>query len=211
MNINDYKEYPKIYSSIEVEIIPLNNKYGYFINIDKKDKFDYHIYFNNNKEKIKKTYFTIEDKVEKIKILINHEVKSFIKIFHNYNSIKSISFKKFNRNNINNMSYMFYGCESLQEINLSKFNTDNVTNMKRMFSDSKSLRDLNLSKFNTNNVTNMHLCSIIVFLLKELNLFNFYSNIENMSFMLENCSSLKKINPFNFDTNNVKDMRSMFN
>ena len=38
-------------------------------------------------------------------------------------------FKKFYRNNINNMNDMFYGCSSLKEINLSNFNTNNVINM----------------------------------------------------------------------------------
>ena len=31
ININDYKEYSEIYSSIKIEIIPANNKYGKFI------------------------------------------------------------------------------------------------------------------------------------------------------------------------------------
>ena len=32
LNINDYKEYSEIYSSIEIEIIPVCNKYLEFIN-----------------------------------------------------------------------------------------------------------------------------------------------------------------------------------
>jgi len=32
ININDYKEYSEIYSSIEIEIKPVNNKYGKFMN-----------------------------------------------------------------------------------------------------------------------------------------------------------------------------------
>ena len=35
ININEYKEYLEIYSSIEIEIKPTNNKYGQFINIKK--------------------------------------------------------------------------------------------------------------------------------------------------------------------------------
>ena len=48
--------------------------------------------------------------------------------------IESIKFKKFIRNNVTNMSYMFYGCSSLKEINLNNFNTNNVTDMSDMFS-----------------------------------------------------------------------------
>ena len=38
LNINDYKEYSEKYSSIEIEIKPVNNKSGKFINIKKKIK-----------------------------------------------------------------------------------------------------------------------------------------------------------------------------
>ena len=37
ININDHKEYSEMYSSIEIEIKPFNNKYGEFIKINKKD------------------------------------------------------------------------------------------------------------------------------------------------------------------------------
>ena len=33
ISIKDYKEYSEIYSSIEIEIIPIKNKYAKFINI----------------------------------------------------------------------------------------------------------------------------------------------------------------------------------
>ena len=51
--INDYKEYSDKYSSIEIEIKPVNNKSGKFINIKEEDKKYYHIYFNNNKKEKK--------------------------------------------------------------------------------------------------------------------------------------------------------------
>ena len=46
ININDYKEYSEKYSSIEIEIKPMENKYGTFINIEEDEKY-YHIYFND--------------------------------------------------------------------------------------------------------------------------------------------------------------------
>ena len=49
LDVNDYKEY----CEIEIEIIPIKDKYGKFININKNDKLYYHIYFNDNKEEIK--------------------------------------------------------------------------------------------------------------------------------------------------------------
>ena len=54
ISIKDYKEYSEIYSSIEIELKPVNNKYGKFINMNKENKIYFHIYFNNNKEEIKR-------------------------------------------------------------------------------------------------------------------------------------------------------------
>ena len=71
ININNYKDFSEKYSSIELEIIRIQNKYGPFINIKKEDKKYFHIYFNNNKEEIKKTELNEEDKVSKINIVSN--------------------------------------------------------------------------------------------------------------------------------------------
>ena len=43
LNINDYKEYSEKYSSIEIEIKPVNNEFGIFININDEKKY-LHIY-----------------------------------------------------------------------------------------------------------------------------------------------------------------------
>ena len=118
--IKDYKEYSEIYSSIEIEIKPVSNKYGKFINM-KENKIYYHIYFNDNKEEIKRNYLNENDNVSKIKIIIDYQVKSFMELFWNCKCIEYICFKKFYRNNINNMGRMFYGCSSLRELNLSNF------------------------------------------------------------------------------------------
>ena len=134
LDVKDYKEYSETYSSIEIEIIPKKDEY-YFININENDKLYYHIYFNDNKEEIKNKYEIDEqDKVTKIKIIIDYQVKSFKSLFHFCECIESINFKKFYRNNITDMSLMFAGCSSLKELNLNNFNTNNVTNMCWMFS-----------------------------------------------------------------------------
>ena len=73
ININDYKEYSEKYSSIEIEIRPVNNKDGTFINFKKDEKY-YHIYFNNNKEEIKRTLLNKEDNVSKIWIKIVYQI-----------------------------------------------------------------------------------------------------------------------------------------
>jgi surface protein len=210
LSVKDYKEYSE--TLIEIEIIPVKGKYGEFIKVDENDKLYYNIYFNDNKEKIKNKYkINEEDKVTKIKIIIDYQVKSFKDLFYECKCIESINFKKFYRNNITDMSGMFFECSSLKELNLTNFNTNNVTNMSRMFEGCSSLKELNLTNFNTNNVSNM--CSMFkgCSSLKELNLTNFNTNnVTNMLWMFEGCSSLKELNLNNFNNNNVTNMSSMF-
>ena len=153
ISIKDYKEYSEIYSSIEIEIKLVNNECDQFINIDKEDEKYYHIYFNDNKKEIKRNILNKKNNVEKLKIIIDYQIKSFQGLFENCKYIESIYFKKFCRNNITNMGWMFDGCSSLKEINLSNFYTNNVIYMNAMFSDCSSLKEINLSNFNTNNVT----------------------------------------------------------
>ena len=105
LRVKDYKEYSETFTPIEIEIIPTKGRYGKFINIDENDKLYYHIYFNDNKEEIKNKYEIEEkDKVKKIKIIIDYQVKSFGKLFFLCNFIESINFKKFYRNNV---KYLF--------------------------------------------------------------------------------------------------------
>ena len=134
-NINDYKDYSEKYSSIEIEVLPIKNKYGNFIDIDYRFQKYFHIYFNNNKnEETKKEIFLSGDhKITKINIIIDYQVDSFTRLFKDCFNIESIYFKRFNRNNISDMSFMFFGCSSLKELNLSNFNTINVKNMSYMF------------------------------------------------------------------------------
>ena len=109
-NIDDYKDYSKI----EIEIFPEEEKYGDFINFDYYRNY-YHIYFNDDeKEEKKKNYITKYDKVQKIKIKIDYEVRSLYRLFKNCECIKKINFTKFNRTNIINMSHMFADCSLLE-------------------------------------------------------------------------------------------------
>ena len=208
ININDYKNY---YEQIEIEIIPIENKYGKFINI-KEDKEYYHIFYNDNyEEEIKSIDLNENDKVSKINIIIDNQVKSFFKLFSECYCIESIHFKRFYRNNITNMSWMFSWCSSLKELNLNHFNTDNVTDMIGMFNGCSSLKELNLNNFNTNNVTDMSDMFRGCSSLKKLNLNNFNTNNTiNMKGMFNGCSSLNELNLDNFNTINVIDMSYLF-
>ena len=79
----DYKEY---FGRIEIEIIPTSEKDNNikFINISKNEnENDYHIYFDDDSNEIKRTYLTKEDNVKKIKIILNNEFKSLNGLFSN--------------------------------------------------------------------------------------------------------------------------------
>ena len=154
ININHYKMYSENYSSIEIEIKPVKNKYGTFINIKEEDKKYYHIYFNDNKEEeIKNSPKKNNFNVSKINIIIDYQVESFNKLFEDCFYIESIYFKKFYRNNIIDMSEMFSCCSSLKELNYNNLKTNNVTNMHALFFGCSSFKKLNLFNYNTNNVT----------------------------------------------------------
>jgi len=174
-NINDYKDYKKII----IEIIPIYKEEfeNDFINISEEEPY-YYIYFNDEEKEIKKNRLYFDDKVSKIKIIIDEEIETFKGLFEYCDCIEKMNFIKFNRKDINNMSNMFHKCKSLKELNLNNFNTNNVTDMSNMFYRCSSLIGLNLNNFNTSNVT-------------------------DMSSMFRGCYSLKKLNLNNFDTKNV--------
>ncbi len=46
LSIKDYKDYSELYSSIEIELKPVKNEYGKFIEMNEENKKYFHIYFN---------------------------------------------------------------------------------------------------------------------------------------------------------------------
>ena len=199
ININDYKKYCEIYSPIEIEIIPVKNKFGDFINISKNNGKYYHIYFNDERKEVKRNYLKQGDKVTKIKVIIDYQM-SISGLFKDCKCIESIRFLKFLRNNINKMSFAFSGCSSLKELNLFNFKTDNVTNMLSMFAGCSSLKQLNLSSFNTTKVKDMSKLFSGCSSLKVLNLSSFNtSKVKDMSNIFSGCSSLEKLNLSGFN------------
>ena len=76
ISIKDYKEYSEIYSSIEIEIKPANNQFRVFINFDGENEKYIHIYFNDNKEEIKRNYLYENEQIKAIKIIIDYQIKS---------------------------------------------------------------------------------------------------------------------------------------
>ena len=66
IKINDYKYYNETFTPIEIEIMPLEDIYGKFINFNSKQSY-FHIYFNDSNKEMKRSYFTEDDKVKKLK------------------------------------------------------------------------------------------------------------------------------------------------
>ena len=117
INIKDYKEYCEFYSPIEIELIPAENEFGKIINIiDKGLKHYYHIYLNDSKKDFKK--FFIKEKVSKIKIVIDHQIKSIYQLFEDCTCIESINFKYFHRVDITDLSLFF---QWMYQFKINKF------------------------------------------------------------------------------------------
>ena len=200
------------YDDIEIELIPTDyiTEKNIFINlIDNRSYF--HFYFNDNDEEVKENYIPKKEKIEKIRVSLNCQIKSFKGLFKECACLKEIYFIKCNRKDIVDLSEMFEGCSSLIKLDISRLITDNVTNMSWMFYNCKSLLEINILNFNTSKVTDMTAMFKNCVLIKELNLENFNtSKVTNMRGMFFKCESLEQLNLFNFDTSKVEDMRWMF-
>ena len=182
INLTNYKEF---YEIIEIELIPNKAKLGKFLNIQNNEEESYyHIQFDNNlNEEIDRNYLV--QNASKILIKIEGKIKSFNELFLNCDGIESVYFKKFRRNNINNMSHMFSQCSSLIKADLTNIKTDNVTTMSSMFFGCSSLKEIIFPKLNI-------------------------QNLEDISYMFYGCSSLKNIDISNFNIDKIKNKHYMF-
>ena len=103
------KFYKNEFSKIEIEIIPQENTYGKFINISQNNIWkNIHILFNDSEKELESESITADDNVSKIKIIINSKIKSLSHFFYGCESIKKINFIRFYRDDIQNMSFMFF-------------------------------------------------------------------------------------------------------
>ena len=207
----DVTDYKNEYSKIIIEIFPICDRSHkrQFINLFGGESYC-HIYFDDNKEETKRNYLYPDEKVIKIKVILDYKFKSLCGLFKGCSNVRKIDFIRFDRENISNMSYMFYDCANLTELNLSNFNTNNVKDMSYMFFCCYELEELNLSNFNTNNVKDMSYIFFYCFSLKELNLSNFNTNnIKDMRDMFDDCSSLKSLNLCNLNEKSIKDINGI--
>ena len=209
VSIVNYKNYKRI--EIEIELMKiLKEEQNYFINLN-TDKSLYQIYFDDINNISKRNYVTKYEQVNKIKVVLNYEIKTFRGLFNECRCIKKIKFTKFNRNNIIDMSNMFYECRNLVYLDLSLVKTDNVTNMWYMFYGCKSLKSLDLSSFNTEKVANMRGMFWGCYSLIDLDISSFITdNVINMSGMFYGCVALKQLDTIFLNTDKVTNMWYMF-
>ena len=83
-------EYFKKFSlNVIIEIIPLINKNGKFINYTRADNAQFiHIFFDNSKEEIHRNKIYSEDNVEKIKVELNYRFVEFNELFEGCDCIE---------------------------------------------------------------------------------------------------------------------------
>ena len=96
---------------------------------------------------MKRNFLFKNEKVSKIKIIIDDKVKALTGLFKGCRCLKEIKFIQFNRKDISRMSKMFYKCKSLVNLDIRKLKTDNVVSMRYMFADCQFLKSLDL-KYN---------------------------------------------------------------
>ena len=89
LSIKDYKEYSE-HSPIELELIPIKNKLGIFINIPSKEEEFFHIYFDDRKEEINRNHLNEKDKIKTIQIKIDYQIISFQNLFKQCKCIETI-------------------------------------------------------------------------------------------------------------------------
>ena len=117
---------------------------------------------------------------------------------------------------LENMSYMFKGCQYLYSIDdMWNFNTNSVTNMSNMFAYCYKLSSLGvISNWDTSNVTTMESMFSNCFSLKSLPDISKWntSKVTSMQCLFYKCNSLEKLPDIsNWNISNVVNIESMFN
>ena len=220
--ILEYIEKKTIKISIEIES---NEKKEDFLifnqNEDNKEeiKDNVKVYLNNKKVKLinngdqwKINYDFEKDGIYELKIVFTRNISNTSGLFEKCNII-SIDLSNFDTSKVNNMGYMFNGCNKLKEIKgLNKINTSNVIDMGVMFQNCSNLEYLDLTYFDTSKVNNMEYLFFSCNKLKKIKGLNKLntSNVNNMNSMFQNCSNLEYLDLSNFDTSKVNDMGFMF-
>lgn len=112
---------------------------------------------------------------------------------------------------VENMSYMFYGCSKLQSVDVSNFDTSRVTNMASMFACCEQLKVLDVSSFKTGKVTDLSLMFYQCKSVEKLDVSGFdTSSSTYLNGMFCDCEKLTELDVSKFNTSNVIGMCHTF-
>ena len=108
-------------------------------------------------------------------------------MFENCDNLESLNFNQLiNLNQVNDISFLFFGCKKLKYLDLSFLKTSNVLNMGYMFYNCENLKYLNILNFDSSSAT-------------------------NITHLFDGCKSLKYLNMYNYIENNDLNVNDIFN
>ena len=168
------------------------------------------LYVNNKEIEFMEKYKFNSIEENKLKIVCNSDFENASDLFANCQNIIEFDFSNFDSSKIINLAYFFYQCSSLQKLDLSIFKCDNLKNMCAMFGNCFTLNEIILPG-NTENVDDMSFLFMNCSSLEKIDFSNFKTkNVTKMTGMFEKCSKIKKLDLSSFNTENVKNMSKMF-
>ena len=136
----------------------------------------------------------------------------FESMFSGCSSLSSLDLTDLKTPSANYLNRMFKDCSSLTKLDVSGFSTKSVTTTSYMFSGCTSLTEIaGISSWDTPKLKYMYNMFENCSSLKSLNLWNMNTQeVTSMSCVFYNCCNLTYLS-HNFDTRNVTTMKSMFN
>ena len=171
------------------------------------------LFINNVQCPFKKCFKPTEKGEYEIKLIFIKKIQNLSYLFRGCQNIISIDLSSFDTSECTNMKYMFGKCFLLKEINLSNLNTSNVIDMSYMFNGCKKLENIEFpNSFNIQKVEDMSFMFHQCFSLSSIKFPSSFSknNLKNISYLFAKCYKLTKADLSNLKTENVKDMSFMF-
>ena len=171
------------------------------------------LFINNEQCPFKKCFKPTEKGEYEIKLIFIKKIQNLSYLFRGCQNIISIDLSSFDTSECTNMKYMFGKCFLLKEINLSNLNTSNVIDMSYMFNGCKKLENIEFpTSFNIQKVEDMSFMLHQCFSLSSIKFPSSFSknNLKNICYLFAKCYKLTKADFSNLMTENVKDMSFMF-
>ena len=177
------------------------------------NKINTKLFINNVQCPFKKCFKPTEKGEYEIKLIFIKKIQNLSYLFRGCQNIISIDLSSFDTSECTNMKYMFGKCFFLKEIHLSNLNTSNVIDMSYMFNKCKKLENIEFpNSFNIQKVEDMSFMFHQCFSLSSIKFPSSFSknNLKNICYLFAKCYKLTKADLSNLMTENAKDMSFMF-